>query len=310
MTRYRSLFMGTPDVAVPFLDALNDQTDVQLVVSQPDRPRGRKQVLQPTPVKARAAELGLPVEQPVRLKGNGLFVDRLDQLNLDVILVVAYGRILPLEILELPRKGCLNIHFSLLPAYRGAAPVNWAIVNGETETGVTLMKMDAGMDTGPVVGTVRTPIDPTEQAPSLFQRLTGLGIDLFKKTLSAYMTGDRVPEPQPATGVSMAPMMSRDDGVLDFSRPALELHNRVRGFQPWPGTRASWNGRMFKILETGLPRTGAERPVGSVIVMGNQIDVQCGDGMRLPILRIQPESKKAMDAPACINGGYLKDGDQ
>lgn len=310
MSRYRSLFMGTPDVAVPFLDVLNHQTDVQLVVSQPDRPRGRKQLLQPTPVKARAVELGLPVEQPVRVKHNAAFADLLTGLELDVVLVVAYGRILPLEILEMPRMGCLNIHFSLLPAYRGAAPVNWALVNGETETGVTLMKMDAGMDTGPVVGSVRTPIGPTEQAPALFQRLTELGIDLFKEKLPAYMAGDVEPVPQQITGASMAPLMNRDDGMLDFSRPAQSLHDRVRGLQPWPGTRAVWNGRAFKILETGLPRAGARRPVGSMIVMGNQMDVQCGDGMRLPILRIQPESKKAMDAAACINGGYLKDGDQ
>ncbi|RLE18779.1 MAG: methionyl-tRNA formyltransferase [Acidobacteria bacterium] len=311
MEKIRSIFMGTPAVSVPLLDALNEISDIGLVVTQPDREVGRKRKMQSPPVKLRGEKLGLPVVQPERMKANPEFLARLKSLNPDVIVVVAFGRILPESILNLPTAGCVNVHYSLLPAYRGAAPVNWALVNGEKETGVTLMQMDKGLDTGPVIAVSPVEITLLDNAPRLFEKLTDVAVELLKTQLLPFVKGERVPIPQDEELASYAPMIQKSDGALDFSMPAIDVHNRIRGFQPWPGGFATANGRMFKFLETGLPEDSHDSlPTGTVTIRERGLFIVCGDNQMLPILRIQPENRKAMDIASCINGGYLKEGDR
>ncbi len=311
MGRFRTVFMGTPALVVPLLNGLNEISEVDLVVCQPDRPVGRKRRLQPPPVKIRALEMEIPVVQPEKIKNNSVFRDRLAGLQPDVMVVVAYGKILPESLLGIARFGCVNVHYSLLPAYRGAAPVNWALVNGETRTGVSLMKMDKGMDTGPVFASATVEIDLLDNAPGLFEKLTVVATDLLIQKLPLYLDGKLVPVPQDEESATYAPMIQKKDGALDFSLPAIEVHNRIRGFQPWPGGFSAIEGRMFKFLETGLPEDVAvPLPAGTVVVDKKRVFVTCGDGSRLPILKIQPENRRAMDAASCVNGGYLKEGDR
>ncbi len=305
-----TVFMGTPEVAVPFLDQLHRMTDVRLVVTQPDRPRGRKQILTPTPVKRRAGELGIPVIQPEKVRTNESLRSQLKAVNPAVILVVAYGRILPEDILDIPDHGCVNIHFSLLPRYRGAAPVNRALENGESITGVTLMRMDAGMDTGPVIAQRETAVDMNETAPELFKRLTELGLDLLSETLEDYVKERIVPEPQNHAQASTAPMMEKTEGWLNFDLPALSLHNKVRAFQPWPGARARLGDAVFKFVETTVGEHEPNSAPGTVERIGKQISVSCGENTSLVLLKLQPENRKPMDSASLINGGYLKEGDR
>lgn len=305
-----TVFMGTPEAAVPFLECLHRISDVKLVVTQPDRPRGRKRVMQPTPVKKRALDLNLPVIQPERVRSNESLKDQLQSITPAVILVVAYGRILPVDILDIPECGCLNVHFSLLPRYRGAAPVNRALENGESITGVTLMKMDAGMDTGPVIAQRETTIGPSESAPRLFERLTEVGLKLLEDTLPDYVAGTVKPREQDHGRASMAPMMEKSEGWLDFRLSARELHNRVRAFQPWPGARARLGNTVFKFVETDVDEPGSDGVAGTVQYRDKQLAVVCGDGSRLVIRCLQPENRKPMDAASLINGGYLKEGDR
>ena len=303
--------MGTPEVAVPLLDTLNAISEVTLVVTQPDRPTGRKRRLQASPVKFRAEELGIPVTQPERVKNNPAFLTQLQAVKPDVIVVVAYGKILPESILELPGMGCVNVHYSLLPAYRGAAPVNWALVNGEEKTGVTLMKMDKGLDTGPIIASSPVRVDPMDNAPRVFEKLTAAAVKLLEEKLPLYLSGDRITVPQDEEMASYAAIIQKSDGALDFSIPAMDVHNRVRGFQPWPGGFARLTNLVFKFLETGLPeKSPSPLPPGTVMVRKTGLFIVCGDGWMLPVLKIQPENRKAMDAASCLNGGYLKEGDR
>ncbi len=303
--------MGTPAVAVPLLDALNEISDIGLVVTQPDREVGRKRKMQSPPVKLRGEKLGLPVVQPEQVKRNPELLKQLTDMKPDVIVVVAYGKILPETVLKLPRFGCVNVHYSLLPAYRGAAPVNWALVNGEKKTGVTLMKMDKGLDTGPIIAASTVPIDISDDAPRLFEKLTTTAIEMLKEKLPLYLNKEIIPVPQDEELASYAPIIRKEDGKLDFSMPAIDIHNRIRGFQPWPGGFSVLNKRIFKFLKTEIPveKIGDSVAPGTVTVQKSNLFVTCGDGLMLPILRIQPENRKAMDAASCINGGYLKEGD-
>jgi len=233
----RIVFMGTPDIACPSLQALATTPDFQIVgvVVQPDKPKGRDLRLQPPPVKELALRLGLPVLQPERAR-NEAFIAQLRDLRPDLIAVLAYGQILPQALLDIPAHGCLNVHTSLLPRWRGAAPIQWAILAGDAATGVTLMRMDAGLDTGGIVVTRATPIAPDDNAQTLHDRLAVLGAELLVQTIPRYVSGELQPQPQPAAGVTYARKLTKDDGRLDWSQPAPVLHNRLRAFTPWPGT--------------------------------------------------------------------------
>jgi methionyl-tRNA formyltransferase len=232
----RIVFMGTAELSCASLAALarDRQFSVAAVVTQPDRPKGRELKLQPSPVKALAQKSGLPVLQPARARDEQ-FIAELRGLGPELIVVVAYGQILPQTILDLPRHGCLNVHTSLLPKYRGAAPIQWAIANGDAETGVTVMKMDAGLDTGPIVAQRRTPIQPADDSAALHERLARLGAELLVEAIPDYASGKIQPRPQPAEGVSLAPKIKKEDGRIDWNLPARAIGNRLRAFTPWPG---------------------------------------------------------------------------
>ena len=236
MTALRIIFMGTAELSCASLAALaaDEKFHVAAVVTQPDRPKGRDLKPQPSPVKSLALRLGLPVLQPERARDEQ-FITELRALQPDLIVVVAYGQILPPAILDLPRHGCLNVHTSLLPKYRGAAPIQWAIANGDTGTGVTIMKMDAGLDTGPIVSQRRTPIRPEDDSATLHDRLAQLGAELLVQTMPDYVAGKIQPVPQPAAGASHAAKIKKEDGRIDWNRPAREIWNRLRAFTPWPG---------------------------------------------------------------------------
>jgi methionyl-tRNA formyltransferase len=230
------VFMGTAELSCASLEALahDRQFQIAAVVTQPDRPKGRELRPQPSPVKMLAQKLDLPVLQPGRARDE-TFISELRGLAPDLIVVVAYGQILPPAILDLPRHGCLNVHTSLLPKYRGAAPIQWAMANGDAETGVTLMKMDAGLDTGPIVAQRRAPIQATDDSATLHDRLARLGAELLLATLPGYIAGKIQPRPQPAGGVSHAPKIKKEDGRIDWTLPAQVIANRLRAFTPWPG---------------------------------------------------------------------------
>ncbi len=235
-SKMKIVFMGTAELSGASLAALahGPPFSVVAVVTQPDRPKGRELKPSPSPVKALPQKLNLPVLEPARARDES-FISQLRGLAPDLIVVAAYGQILPAGILDLPRHGCLNVHTSLLPKYRGAAPIQWAIANGETETGVTLMKMDAGLDTGPIVAQRRTPIQSTDDSVTLHDRLGQLGAELLLATIPDYVTGKIQPRPQPAEGVSHAPKIKKEDGRIDWNLPAQMIVNRLRAFTPWPG---------------------------------------------------------------------------
>ena len=310
MGELKSVFMGTPEISVPFLKKLNSLTDLKLVITQPDRPKGRKRVLTPPPVKVEAEKLGIEVIQPEKVKKNQKLLETLEKLSPDIILVVAYGKILPETILNLPKYGCLNVHFSLLPAYRGAAPVNWALVNGETVTGACLMKMDRGLDTGPIIGCRSVKIEPEDNTEELFARLTECGLELLEKDLFDYVSGKIKPIPQNEEHASYAPIIKKSDGKLDINMDAVDIHNRVRGFYPWPSVYGKVGGKTLKILKTFLTSMNSDLPPGTVKVISNKPHLVCGDGNLLELITVQPESKKPMDGVSAVNGGYLKDGDK
>jgi methionyl-tRNA formyltransferase len=236
MKELNIVFMGTAELSGASLEALarSGQFRVTTVVTQPDRPKGRELKPQPSPVKALAEKLGLPVLQPERARDEQ-FIGALRGLAPELIVVVAYGQILPPAILDLPRHGCLNVHTSLLPKYRGAAPIQWAMAGGDAETGVTIMKMDAGLDTGPIVAQRRTPIQATDDSVTLHDRLARLGAELLLATIPDYVAGIIQPRPQPAGGVSHAPKIKKEDGRIDWNLPAQTIGNRLRAFTPWPG---------------------------------------------------------------------------
>lgn len=236
MPGVKLIFMGTAEFACPSLSALQAAADFEVVavVTQPDRPAGRHLALSPPPVKVAAQQLGLPVCQPERAR-DPAFLQQVQQWAPDLIVVAAYGQLLPAALLAIPRWGCLNVHASLLPKYRGAAPIQWALLNDEPQTGVTIMKIDEGLDTGPILAQQTTPIQPTDTAQTLHDRLAALGADLLVRTIPLYVTGQLSPRPQPAEGVSYARKITKQDGLLDWTQPARAVWNRVRALNPWPG---------------------------------------------------------------------------
>ena len=300
----RIVFMGTPDFAVPCLQRLlEDGHEVPAVFTQPDKPVGRHAVLTPPPVKQLALSHGIPVYQPTKMR-DGTVAALLRELAPDCLVVVAYGRILPQEILDVPPRGCVNIHGSLLPRYRGAAPIQWSVIRGETVTGVTSMFMDAGMDTGDIIDTLTTPIGENETAGELFERLAPLGARLLSTTLAAIADGTVTRRPQNDAEATMAPMLEKAMGRLDLTRPAQELHNQVRGMNPWPGAFCSAGGKTLKIHET---RVAAGSGAPGTLLCADPVTVACGEGA-LQLVTVQPEGKPRMAAEAWLRGARLPQG--
>ena len=302
----RIAFFGTPPFAVPSLRACQAVGAVVAVVTQPDRPRGRGQHVAPSAVKEVAERAALPVLQPPRLKGTD-FGERLRALRLDVAVVAAYGRILPPDVLSAPRLGCLNVHASLLPRWRGAAPIQWAIASGDAETGVCLMQMEAGLDTGPVLALRRTPILPEDTSETLHVRLAELGGELVRDEVPRFLAGTLTPRPQPAEGVTLARMVEKEDGRLDWTRPAVELERRVRAFVPWPSAWTQLGPHLLKVWRAVVvPGSG---PPGTVLAAHGTLDVASGDGA-LRLLEVQPEGKRRMNAAEFLSGHRLREGDR
>ncbi len=298
----RALFFGTPAIAVPSLDALHGIAEVVAVVCQPDRPSGRGLEVKPPPVKARALELGLPVVQPAKIRTPD-FAAWVRDAGADVALVIAYGRILPPAVLEAPRRGCLNLHASILPAYRGAAPITWAIVRGETETGVSLMAMDEGMDTGPVLSIHRVPIGAETTADELAITLGALAAAVVRADVARAVAGELAATPQDHAAATTAPLLDKQHGRIPWSLPARSVHDHVRGMTAWPGAFTTAAGKTLKVLESRVGTAGGEAgPPGTVVVANKLgIDVACGDGT-LRILRAQVEGRKALGAAELAGG--------
>lgn len=307
------VFMGTAELSCASLEQLDRTNDfaVLAVVTQPDKPRGRELKLTPSPVKVLAEKLKLPVIQPARARDEH-FIAGLRELNPDLIVVAAYGQILPPAILDLPRYGCLNVHTSLLPKYRGAAPIQWAVANGDPETGVTIMKMDAGLDTGPVLSTRRTPISAADDAQILHGRLAVLGAELLVETIPAFVAGKITPQPQPAEGATYAAKIKKEDGLIDWNLPAETLWNRLRAFLPWPGgftfLPAQPRPQLVKLWKASV----AERsgPAGEVLSADKSgIIIGCGR-QALRILELQREGGRRLAAEPFLAGCPLKPGDK
>ena len=299
----KSVFMGTPEFAVPSLKALvGAGHEICGVFTQPDKPKNRGMKLQEPPVKEYALSIGLPVFQPAKVR-DGEALGILQALNPDLIAVAAYGKILPVDILALPRLGCVNVHSSLLPKYRGAAPINWAILNGEDETGVTIMYMAEGMDTGDILTQAKTPIGLNENAAQLFVRLADIGAGLLVETVAALEAGKVSPVPQDSARASYAPMLSKEQSPLDWTRSARQLHDHVRGLYPWPSALMVLDGIRCKVLQTALAGESGGKTPGTVLQADKKgLRVACGDGQALDILELQPNGKKAMSSPAFLLG--------
>jgi len=307
MSSPRITFMGTPEFAVESLRACLDVGDVVAVVTRPDKPRGRGQLSAASPVKRAATQLGIRVLQPIKLREAG-FMDAVRELSPDVAVVAAYGKILPRELLEVPGHGCINVHASLLPRFRGAAPIQWAIASGDNRSGVCLMKMDEGLDTGPILRCAEVPIGPEVTSDELQQTLARVGAELIRRYLPDYLSGKLQLTPQSREGVVLAPMLKKEDGQLDFGRPAAELERRVRAFQPWPGAFTRFLGKVLKVhrARTGA-RTGSP---GTVLAVGEQgIEVACGEGS-LSLLQVQPEGKRTMSSAEFLAGHQIAVGEQ
>lgn len=299
----RIVFLGTPDFAVPILQSLVDapEFDVAGVVTQPDRPAGRGQIVVASAVKRHAEGLGLPILQPVTLR-DAAAVDALRMWAPDVLVVAAFGQILRQPVLDLPPHGCINVHASLLPRWRGAAPIQYAIRAGDGETGVTIMRMDAGLDTGPMLSQHAIPIDQRETGATLHDKLADLGARALPGVLSAYLAGEISPRPQPEEGVVLAPSLKKQDGQIDWSQPAIEIDRQVRAFDPWPGTFTFLGDDLFKIVR-GLPqldRDSGSAP-GMVVSEHSELAVQTGAGLYI-LKEVQPAGKKPMTGQAFVAG--------
>ena len=304
----RIVFMGTPDFAVPCLNALVDaKHEVCAVFSQPDKPVGRKQILTPPPVKQTATQYGIPVYQPAKIKGSDS-AQIIKDINPDIIVVVAYGKILPKEILTAAKYGCVNVHASLLPKYRGAAPIQWAVLNGDKETGVTIMQMDEGLDTGDMLSVVKTEIGENETSAELFDRLSEIGAKALIKTLLSIENGTAVRTPQPEGDFGYARMLTKADCEIDFNKSAAEIHNKVRGLQTWPVAITTIGGKRVKIHKTVLTKGHFNKPAGEIISAHKELVVCCGDGRCIEIKELQPEGKKRMYSVSFLLGNPVKTG--
>jgi len=308
------VFCGTPRFAVPTLEKLVEAGhSVALVVTQPDRPRGRGMEVAVSPVKESAIRLGRPVVQPATIKNNTEFRDQLAAIRPDAIIVVGYGRIIPQWMIDLPRLGNLNLHASLLPKYRGAAPIQWAIACGESVTGVTTMRIDAGLDTGDILLQREMSIGPEDTAETLGPKLASIGADLMEETLRGLENGDVHPSPQDDAQATLAPILKKEDGRMDFARSANDLCNRLRGFQPWPWAFTSFKGKTLRVHRAQPAQRAPALMPGDVGVEGSRLCVGCGKNndaeTMLELVEIQLEGKRRMTAQEFINGYRPQSGD-
>jgi methionyl-tRNA formyltransferase len=304
------VFCGTPEFAVPTLEAvIAAGHEVALVVTQPDRAAGRGMELQSSPVKRVAVERGIAVVQPEKIKSNAELRGRLEEIAPDAILVVAYGRIIPQWMLELPRHGNINLHGSLLPKYRGAAPIQWAVANGEVVTGVTTMRLDAGLDTGDMLLAQVVPIGQEETAVDVYGCLAPVGAELMVKTLHHLEAGLIFPEVQDHSLATLAPILTREDGRIDFSRTAKQIRDRWRGFQPWPGAHTMLRGKKL-IVQKMHVCDGAEGDAGVLVVRGDELAVGCGGGTMLGLDEVQMEGKRQMSAGEFLRGYQVRSGER
>jgi methionyl-tRNA formyltransferase len=299
------VFFGTPNFAVPFLDALiaDDEIEIAAVVTQPDKPAGRGKALKPSPVKKAAECHDINVHAPQSLKTEDIR-DALRQYNAEVFIVVAYGQLIPEKILDMPPLGCVNVHPSLLPKYRGPAPMQAAIYHGDKETGVAIMKLDTGMDTGPLLDVLKVQIDPNETYPSLQKKIETLGPPFMIKTLKAYKNGNIEPAPQTETGASKTSLLSKSDGRIDWSRPAKAIEQKIRAYTPWPGTWTTWRTNdqthRLKIHRAEVVESVESEP-GTAFIQNDDLYIEAGEGA-LKITTLQPENKRKMTAQDFLNG--------
>ncbi len=305
------VFCGTPQFAVPTLEALIAAGHrIELVVSQPDRPAGRAAEIHPTPVKQAAMAAGISVTQPEKIKSNAEFRAQLDAIAPDAIVVVAYGRIIPPWMLKLPRLGCINLHASLLPKYRGAAPIQWSVANGDAFTGNTTMLLEEGLDTGPILMQQTHEIGPDTIATELFDALAQAGAPLVVETLAGLAAGTITPQPQNHEFATFAPLLDREDGRMDFGgRAAHELYNRWRGFQPWPGAFTSLNGKKLIVHRMALahetPGFAADVQPGAIRIADGRLYAACADETWIELIEVQLEGKKRMAAAEFLRGNPL-----
>ena len=304
----RALFFGTPAIAVPSLEALTEIAEVVGVVCQPDKPAGRGLELKAPPVKERALALGIPVVQPTKVR-TPEFAEWVRGMNADVAVVIAYGRILPPAVLEAPKKGCLNLHASLLPKYRGAAPITWCIVRGEPETGVCLMQMDEGMDTGPVFTTHAMPIGEAMTSEELSREIAALAARVVREDVPRVTRGELAATAQDHAAATIAPILEKENGRVAWEQNARAVHDHVRGMTPWPGAFTTLNGKTLKVLRTMVAQQGGSRGEPGLVIAADKrsIEVACGEGTVM-IVRAQVEGKKPLDAPELVGGRAIAAG--
>lgn len=303
----RVVFMGTPDFAVPCLERLYaDGHEVVGVFTQPDKPKGRGNRMTPPPVKEKAMEYGIPVFQPRSMR-DGEAMEILETLQPELCVVTAFGKILPKEVLEFPKYGCINMHASLLPRYRGAAPIQWCILNGEKTTGVTSMQMDVGLDTGDMLLRSEIEIGENETAGELHDRLSALGAELLSRTIDALLKGELHPEKQKDEKSNYASMLTKDLSPIDFSKPAQTVHNQIRGLSPWPSAEMTLCGKHLKVHASVLCEDKAGAP-GEVVESGKRLVISCGDGKCVEILTVQAQGKKAMPVADYLRGNPVEKG--
>lgn len=298
----RIVFMGSPDFAVPTLERIVEEGhDVIGIYTQPDKPKGRGKTMQYTPVKEKALEYNIPVYQPARVKEEAV-INELKALAPDAIVVVAFGQMLPKAILEIPKYGCINVHGSLLPKYRGAAPIQWSIIDGEEETGITTMLMDVGCDTGDMLLKAKTKIAADETGGSLFERLSTIGAELLIETLKGVEAGTIVPEKQDLSKGNYVKILSKADGQINFEKTAIEIERLIRGLNPWPSAYTSLDGKTLKVWKANVVSSEIKGQVGEIVtVTKDSIEVQTGDGL-LSLVELQLEGKKRMTVDAFLRG--------
>jgi methionyl-tRNA formyltransferase len=313
MAALRIVFCGTPEFAVPSLRRLADRPEFSLeaVITQPDRPRGRGRHVSGSPVKDAALEIGLHVYQPESIKTESS-QEFLKRVAPDAVVIIAYGQIIPARLLTIPRLGWLNLHGSLLPRYRGAAPIQWAIANGETITGLTTMQIDAGMDTGPTLLRREVEIGEDEIAPELAARMSAVGAELITESLLRFARGEIAPAPQDPTNVSYAPILKKENGRIDWELPAQQIYNRMRGFTPWPGSYSTFRGQTCHLW--GRPETQGmaveQFMPGEIVSLPKEIYAVCGEGTCLRLVSVQIEGRKKISAREFANGAHLAAGER
>ena len=303
----RIVFMGTPDFAVDCLDILVEKGhEVAGVFSQPDKPQGRKQIMTPPAVKSRALELGLEVYQPTTLKDEAS-AELIVNLAPELIVVVAYGKLIPQKILDIPKYGCINVHASLLPKLRGAAPIQWSVINGEKETGVTTMQLDAGLDTGDILLVKKTDIEPNETSGELFDRLKVLGAELLIETIDALLAGTLVPQKQDDSQSSYASMLDKSLSPVDWTKTAQQVHNHIRGLEPWPVATTVISEKVVKLYGSCLGGFSGKKP-GEIVRADKELHICCGDGNNVIITQLQAQGKNKLDAADFLRGFKLVPG--